>query len=293
MKIETVIYRNREGIEEDVNINDIGKRTDYEVVKRNLYCSYEGCLARIEYVPKGKKIAHFRTWPRDDHSQECENFFEREMKKALIKNSAVNSAKLTDSHIRGIVKDMKKVVNETPEEKELRLEKQRANYKRKKNSTIDISQNPVTSNVARPSTNNDAEYQATGTRAPSVRRRFDPSDVTEGDINNAVGLTGNVVAIQLFERRAIIVLKKRDSLFNVYLEEDFYSDSTLNLDTTLEALKRIKNEGTDFSFFGVGNIERRENGLCMLLSSQNHIYINGYKLEVFIYRHNNPRLFEF
>lgn len=290
MRIETAIYRNEEGKEESISLNEMIEREDYEVAKKNLYCAYAGCLARIEYVPKGQKVAFFRTWRKDDHLEDCESFFEREKRKAALKNSAVDSAKLTDAHVRDVLKNMNKTISETPEEREQRLEKQRANYKKKKNSTVDISQPPVTLNIARPSTDNEAEYQAEGTRAPSVRRRYSPEDITEGDIGTATGLTGNVVEMELFEKRSIIALKKRAGYLKIYLEEDFFSDASLNISRMLKTLKNIMQNKNDFSIYCVGNIERRGDELCMVVSSQNHIRIDKYSIESFIFMHNNPKL---
>lgn len=55
MKIESVIYKNGDGVVETIELNDIANRPDYEIVKKNWSCGFENCTSRIEYVPKGKK----------------------------------------------------------------------------------------------------------------------------------------------------------------------------------------------------------------------------------------------
>lgn len=104
------------------------------------------------------------------------------MKNTSIKNAAVNSAKFKESHIRDIIKSMYKNMNETVEEKELRLAKQRDKYKKKKNEIVDSTKEPIVSSVVRPSTSNDNQEQIGGKRAPNVRRRYNPSDLSENDI---------------------------------------------------------------------------------------------------------------
>lgn len=291
MRIDTVIYKNDKGIEEFINLSEITARDDYEVVKKNLHCAYEGCSARIEYVPKGLKVAFFRTWRNDDHSTECENFFEREKIKAALRNTASDTAKLTDTHIRDVLKGMNKSVKESAEEKELRLEKQREYASSRKNTTIDGSQEPISGNFARPTTDKEADYQAEGTRAPRVKRRYSPDDIIEADVGIATGIVGTVASMQLFEKRAIISLKKRSGQFNIYLEEDFFSDAALNIDITLELLKDTISNNNDYLFFCVGNIEKRDNRLCMIVNSQNHIQINDLSIASFVFRNSNPKLF--
>lgn len=281
MKIENAIYRNSEGIEELIELIDVANRSDYETVKKNLYCSFKNCSSRIEFVPQGKKIAHFKTWPRDNHSDECVNFFEREKREASSSKSRNSSAKLTESHVRDILKSMVKRVNETKEEKDLRLQRQREKAKNK-NTIVDDSQNVIKSNVARPSTSNDAEYQAEGTRAPSIRRRYSPEDITENDIESANGITGDIVKIELFEKRAIISLKKNQGNLNIYLEEDFYSDATLNINTTLAALSNILQKGNPLKLYCVGDVKKRGDEICVVVSNQKNITIFGYSMESFV-----------
>ncbi|MCT4799416.1 hypothetical protein ACFO4U_06825 [Exiguobacterium profundum] len=287
MRFETVVYKNSAGVKEVIELKDIAERPDYEVVKKNLYCGFDNCPSRIEYVPKGKKIAHFRTWPKDNHSEDCVNYFEREIKNASIKNSAINTAKLKDSHIRDILKTMHKNANETLEEKQLRLSKQRDKYKKKKNSTVDSSKVPIVENVVRPSTNNDEQYQIEGKRAPNVRRRYSPNDISESDIGNAIGIIGNMLDIQLFDKRCIFTLKGRNNRFNLYFEEEFYSSAALNIDTTLKSLKQILDRGTTISLACVGNVVKRRDEICMIVSNPNHIRVDNYTMEAYIYKSNN------
>ncbi|MGR5866394.1 hypothetical protein ACT7DZ_28515 [Bacillus cereus] len=62
-------------------------------------------------------------------------------------------------------------IDETEEEKKLRLEKQRARGKRKKvNQVTDESQNSELTDNTRPTTDNNATTTEEGKRAPSVKK---------------------------------------------------------------------------------------------------------------------------
>jgi len=289
VRIESAIYKNHEGIEQLINLNEIVSRPDYDVVRKNLHCAYPGCPARIEYVPKGLKIAFFRTWRNNDHSEDCEDYFVREKKKAALKNSATDTAKLTDTHIKDILKGMNKSINESLEQKELRLKKQREYANKKRNSTTDLNRDPTNMNIGRPTTDKEAEYQAEGTKAPRVRRRYNPNDINEADIGTATGIAGTIVRMQLFEKRSIIALKKNNGYFNIYLEEDFFSDAALNIDTILKVLKDTIQNNEDYTLLCVGNIENRDNSLCMVVNNQNHIRINAHSMGSFIFSTNNSK----
>jgi len=53
MPIYEAIYRSVDQ-EEMVTVNNIEQHANFIDVKNNLYCTYEGCTARLLYVPKGK-----------------------------------------------------------------------------------------------------------------------------------------------------------------------------------------------------------------------------------------------
>jgi len=208
--IELVLYKNRDEYEE-VTLDDIEKRSDFDIVKKNLYCAFEGCPAKIEYVPRGKRIAHFKTWPMSDHSTDCIDFFEREKQKAGKKSLASNSVGLSDKHINNVLRNLINTIEETEEEKQIRLEKQRSrNKNRKVNKVTDESQDSEPNNNIRPSTDNNADTVEEGRRAPSVKRRYNLSLLIEDDINTATALYEEVDSINIENNRVIFKLKRNN-----------------------------------------------------------------------------------
>lgn len=287
LTFDTVIYRNSEDEEELVNAEEIALRSDYEVIKKNLHCSFEGCTSRIKYVPKSKIKAFFSTWPNDNHTEECLNYFERERKNASTKKIASSSAKLEDKHISNILKDMFKINNETLEEKELRLKKQREKSKKNKTKIVDKTQEPNTTVYARPSTSNDAEFVASGTRAPNVKRRFNIFDLQENDIGKATALIERVSSIELSEKRGVIGLKNEDKEVNVYLEEEFFATGYTNIDTILKVVQEAFIDEEELTLGCVGDVVKRNGKLCLIVNGQTHLKINDKRIDKFAFNYRS------
>jgi hypothetical protein len=289
--IELVLYKNGEEYEE-VTLDDIENRSDFEIVKKNLFCAFEGCPAKIEYVPRGKRIAHFKTWPMSDHSTDCIDFFEREKQKAGKKSLANNSVGLSDNHINNVLRNLINTVDETEEEKQIRLEKQRArNKNRKINRLTDESKESEFTENFRPTTDNNADTTEEGKRAPSVKRRYNLSLLNEDDINTATALYEEVDSISIEANRVILKLKRNDKEANVYFEENFFSNSARNIDSMFKIVKNFIDDGNLVELYCVGNVERRNGNICLVINKQSHIRINKMTIERFTLFISNPILF--
>lgn len=288
--IELVLYKNGNEYEE-ITLEEIERRSDFDIVKKNLYCAFEGCDARIEYVPRGKRIAHFKTWPMSDHSTDCEDFFEREKQKAGKKSLASSSVSLTDKHINNVLRNLVNSIDETEEEKQVRLERQRARNKNKKiNKVTDNSQNSELTENIRPTTDNNADTTVEGKRAPSVKRRYNVSLLSEDDINTATALYEEVDSIFIEENRVIFKLRRNNNEANVYFEENFFNNSDRNIDSMFNTVKKFHDDGNSVELYCVGNVEKRNGNICLVINKQSHIRINKMTIERFTFVVNNPDL---
>lgn len=290
MSIEAVLYIN-DNYSEEVNLVEIVTRSDCEIVKKNLYCAFKDCECKMEYVPRGKKIAHFKTWPLRNHSTDCIDFFVREQKKKSQKSLATSSIRLTDKHISSVLKSLISSIDETVEEKELRLQKQRAKYKGKKSNIVDKTENPIESQNIIPTTDKDADILGEGTRAPSVKRRFSISFLSEEDIGTATALQEKIENITIDDNRVIVLLQKNELKTNVYFEESFFVNSARNIDTMFKVVEKVLKRGDLVTLSCVGNVERRAGEISLVVNGQNHIRINKKPIEVFTFNHANPNLF--
>jgi hypothetical protein len=288
MAIELVLYK-QGNISEEVTLEEIENRSDFDTVKKKLFCAYDGCNARIEYVPRGKRIAHFKTWPMSDHSSDCIDFFEREKQKIGRRNLATSSVGLTDKHINNVLKSLINNVDETEEERELRLQRQRARNNRK-NKTTDGSKNPEWGQNIKPTTDRDTETIEEGKRAPNVKKRHSISSLSEDDLGTATALHENIFSISIQENRVIFVLKKNEKETKVYFEESFFVNSVRNIDRMFDIVKGSLEEGNYLKLYCVGNVERRDGEICLIINSQNHFRINKMSIERFVFTTINPNL---
>lgn len=107
MPIYEAIYKSKNE-EELITVGNIEKHDRFIDVKNNLHCTYQGCTARLSYVPKGKVRAHFKTWPKQDHVQDCVDYFERVATANRQKSVATSTMALSEQHVKNVLNNLKK-----------------------------------------------------------------------------------------------------------------------------------------------------------------------------------------
>jgi hypothetical protein len=271
----------------EVTVEEIEKRDDFELVRKNLYCTFSGCEAKIEYVPKGKNRSHFKTWPREDHSKDCEDYFEREEKLKREKNSASINVSLTDKHISRVLRELYNEVNEDPEERKKRLDTQRRNRTNKKNSIVENKENFQSTQRTSATTfegedNSQGEY-----RAPSVRKKHNIHLISEDDIGYTRAVYGIVNKVELSTEKVSIELTFKNKKCNIHFEEAFFATSANNIINLFENLKTLVSKGLEIEFTGIGEIVRRDNSIDMIVFNQDHFKLNNNTIFVFSHLQSN------
>jgi hypothetical protein len=289
MAIDIVLYKDDKGNSEEVSIDGIERRADYASIKKKLYCAFEGCTAKMEYIPKGRRVAYFKTWPKNDHSPDCNDYFEREKKNKGRKTIANSSVGLTDKHINNVLKRLIKSVDETQEEKEKRLQRQRKK-KKKVTTTRGELQDIELIGGGRPTTDGEAEKVEEGKRAPSVRQRHSILSLSEVDIGTANGLFGSIFSIEIAEKRIVVTLKENDKKTKLYFEEAFFVKAARNILAMFKVVKKNLDNGDSIDLYCVGNVERRNGELCLVINAQSHLRINKLTIEMYVFKSSNPEL---
>ncbi|MCT1539731.1 MULTISPECIES: hypothetical protein [Lysinibacillus] len=287
MFIEKVYYKKNNGDVEEVNIDDIELREDFDIVKENIYCTYEECNCQMLYVPKGKRVAHFKTWPGENHSEECEAYFERIKERKPTRSLATSTARLTDEHIRNILREMGKTASETPEEREERLEKQRKKRK-KKNPVKNNNQTPNVDTNIIPVTDDSADILQLESRAPRVSRRYSVNNLIQDDVGTALALREEISEIEIINNNyAVFHLESENGkTAKVYLEEAFFATAPLNIHSWLKSLEKIIDSGANLTLSCVGNVIFRNNELALQIFSENHLRVGDKLLPAFIMQYN-------
>jgi hypothetical protein len=280
MAIYNAVFRNGD-IEEDILIDSIEKHGNFEVVRSNLYCSFEDCTAKLEYVPKGKHRAHFKTWPKQNHSIDCLDYFEREKKANREKNTATINVALSDQHIANILREIKrdlqkpKSVNSRPNEK-----------KKRKNTTVDTNKPRVIAVNVNPTTGDDAVAieNNPNKKAPSVRRR-NLQLLNQDDVGFTRSLYANITHVALDEKRAVFSISDGKKTCNIYFEESFFTSAPSNFMGRFISLKNIVATDSNILFIGVGQVEKRDEEIHMVINHHKHFSVGGSYISIFTDTH--------
>ncbi len=277
------IYRKDEH-EEQVTVNNIEQHENYIDVKSNLYCTYQGCNARLSYVPKGKVRAHFKTWPKDNHIKDCIDYFERVATANRQKFIATSTMALSDKHIKNVLDNLKR----KRKEQELGTNNNKPGTKRKPRPKVDPSsgENPTLNIV--PTTGPDADLVSgeDNIKEPPVRNRT-LINLTDDDLGVTRSVEGFIQSVETSDKRTVLELKDGKNFFRVYFEEFFFDGAPVNFSNFFESLKFLVQKDQGFLFSGVGLIERRNGNYAMVVNQSNHFYVDYLYLAVFIHSQSN------
>ncbi|MNJ44909.1 hypothetical protein D3C77_399820 [compost metagenome] len=284
MPIYDAIYRievNGEETEEPISINTIESHPEFYKVKNNIYCTYENCLAKLEYVPKGKKKAYFKTWPKQDHTTECSDYFEREKIARSTRNSATSTMALSDKHIADILNDIKRKRQNTDNNKTGGTGKKK---REKKNPRVD-SDLPEASVVnINPTTGGEADMKEgdSKTRAPSVRRRT-LLLLNEDDVGFTRALSDVYInSVEVAPNRVVIKAYNGSKSCDIYFEEFFFTSSPVNFINRFVELSNIVKSNKRLSFSCVGEVLKRDDAISMLVNKHSDFRVEDLYLSIFL-----------
>ncbi|MDK8182147.1 hypothetical protein [Paenibacillus sp. UMB4589-SE434] len=290
MSILNAIFR-YEGKEELINLEDISKREDYELVKENLFCSFEGCYCPLQYIAKGAISEYLKRRIGELHNESCTYFTLPNLTGHSRRIVGTSSSILRDDHVASILRGLYDVYTETTDEREVRLKRGRENARVRRNNKIDKSKSEKDVEevyVNKATTSSEGESLVEGERNPPVRRRYSLLDLSDIDIGQTEGIIGELVSIVNNEKRTILELTDRLNKITlyVYLEEVFFDNSPVNIDTSLKVLSEIVNKGKKIYVSCVGEVVYRDDKLGMLLLREKDLRINRVPVIIFIHQFN-------
>ncbi|EGG33772.1 hypothetical protein [Paenibacillus sp. HGF5] len=279
MSIYEAIYKSAE-TEEMVTVSNIEQHENFTEVKKNLYCSYDGCTARLSYVPKGKVRAHFKTWPKEDHIHDCVDYFERVATANKQKSVATSTMELSEKHVKNVLDNLKK----KRREQQLGNGKLKSSNKKKPRPTVDSNsgENTVLNIVPTTGPNADLASGENNVREPSVRNRS-LINLTDDDLGWVRSIEGYLQNVDVVDKRVVLELRNGNLTLKVYFEEFFFDNAPVNFRRYFEDLKNLVNGYKEYLFSGVGLIERRNEQYGMLINRGNDFYINDQYIAVFLH----------
>ena len=271
--------------EEAISINTIEDHPRFAEVRSNLYCAYQNCSVKLEYVPKGKYKAHFKTWPKNDHSADCLDYFEREKTARSTKSLATSTMALSDKHIANILNDVKR--------KRKNLDNnvltKSGSSKKKTRPRVDTAlpeNSPVNIN---PTTGGDADF-AEGDikiKAPSVRRRT-LLLLNDNDIGFTHCLWDVLIdSVEVSTEGVIINVYKGKHNCKIYFEEFFFTTAPVNFMDRFVELKNVVNKNKELFFSCVGEVIKRNDKIHMMVNKHSNFRVNDFPLTLFLHNYGN------
>lgn len=278
MSIYEAIYKSDEN-EEMVTVFNIEQHENFTDVKNNLYCTYHGCAARLSYVPKGKVRAYFKTWPKEDHIQDCVDYFDRVATANKQKSIATSTMELSEKHVKNVLDNLKKKRREEGAGKG----KPKSGNKKKPRPTVDPSSGENTALNIVPTTGPDADLTSgeNNVREPSVRNRS-LINLTDDDLGWTRSIESYIQNVEVGDNRVVLQLRDGNNTFGVYFEEFFFDNAPVNFRRYFQDLKILVDRDKEYLFSGVGLIERRNDQYCMLINRGNDFRVDDLYIAVFL-----------
>lgn len=283
MAVFEVIYRGPNG-DELITLDSIEGREDFEEVKYDIYCTTTGCDCRMEYVPRGIKVAYFKKWRGNNfqHSLDCPHYTEIETGNRPRRRLGMHSTRLRSEHKKGLLKDMYKKFIETDEEREQRKERERTGRRNRLNRRVEPRNTPLEEIVNRPTTDNQGEALIEGERNPPVPRSYSILHINREQLNSTLAVIDRIIEVENDfdnpnEKRSIITLTNSNNTltFKIMLEQVFFAQAPLNIDRMLEGLEARTIRGEVMFLSAVGQVVERNNEVCMVVFAEEDLNVNG------------------
>lgn len=284
-------YKEEDGeyFEELISVADIEKHPEFDKVRNHLFCTFENCECKLQYSSEGKKKAHFKTWPKKNHTKECIDYFEREEKARAERNSVTVNAELSDKRIANILNDIKRKRKEAENKGEPKANKPKTK-KEKKNPTVDPSLPTDTGNVViNPVVGGNTGLQESDVngKSKSVRKRT-LTLLNESDIGYTRALWDVTIdSVDVNEKRVVLKVSNRRKSCLIYLEEAFFVNSPVNFVDRLKGLSDVVNKDKSVYFSCVGSVEKREGEVCMIVDKHSSFRVEDVPLLNFLHNYNS------
>lgn len=285
MLIDKALFRIG-NVSEVVTLESIAQHEDYIVIKDNLYCLTPNCNCKLIYIPQGKKVAHLKKWKGYKHIEVCPYFIDTDQNGRPRRVLGTTVSRLRDEHISKIKKDVYDKLTESDEDRNARLVRQRVKARKRRNSIVETQErlelDDKVVNQATTSLNGDSLRE--GERNPPVKRRISILDFIFADIGTTVGTGGILTDIKINEKNAVMTIADLNKLstFNLFLEEVFYSNSGLDIDSMLKTLDSIHSSKEEIIVTAVGEVVFREGQFGMLVMKESDLDFNRVPLATFI-----------
>lgn len=221
-------------------VNQISDRSDFDEIKRDLKCATPDCPARICFV-SSDTLNFLRTYPKDDHSKECKDFFERELKKSKQEEVELLEARLTQKDYQDRNKTFFNKLYSTHENIERKgIDKRSKVTSSEKESepTLKIVVNPE--GTGKEISKELSESNNKNIVGPRIKNR-ELHHIAITDKDSIIKSNGYIQSITIeTDIRAVIEVKYKDQNAKYILSESFYNSGRVSAEIVNDYVHTLK-----------------------------------------------------
>ncbi|MCQ6264507.1 hypothetical protein M1K46_02350 [Fictibacillus sp. WQ 8-8] len=263
VSITSAIFR-KDGKEQELKVVEVDLKSYQSTYKNNLFCTTPDCNAKLAFVFRTAKPSYFRTWKKENHTEECLFHFERIAARLGVSAEQTISVVLSSERKKNALKEAYRLAKMSDEEKEKQKNKTKKPNK-KKPKTIGKKEVPAIKIVS----TNEEEDVVEGEkvkRGPNIlKRTADAFNVA--DIGKHRLLIGEIKDITFSEKSAFITTIWNRSEVLVKFEEVFFANSP-EYNGLFHNIERYINEYQNVILTAIGEVRRNRES-------------SGYELVVF------------
>ena len=251
VKIFDSIYVNN-GQKIVLELKDITPKGYTENYRRKLFCSTEGCNAKLSFVAKSGNRSYLRTWRYSLHSKHCLHFFDKEEGEISGKRPNVQIGVVYGDQMNRSQKEAFELEVLSEEERVKRLEdksRQRSNRNKRlrKRST---SEQLTIHMILDPSKLTED--------SPKLKARLYKRDVDtlkKNDLGQARTLIGRIQSVDYSEQNAIVRIFKNNTYMNVKFEKAFFASAPTYINL-FPYIQRFSEENDSAIFCATGEVRK-------------------------------------
>lgn len=258
MVIQKALYKKDDEIIE-VSIDDFKSQESQMRYKGNLFCPTSGCASKLIYVNRTLKPGYFKTFPRENHSSNCDFRFDRIFGRTGVNTENVINVELSKERKSRALKEAYQLSQLTPTQIEER--KNRGKNAQKKRPITERKKEMVGVNMV---TNTDEENESENSiRGNNILKRTIET-LQESDVTKHRLLIGIVESVSYGKENASLTLKEGSKSLQVKFEEAFFANSPA-YSGYFHFVDRLIEENENVVFSGIGQVRKSSDSLKELV----------------------------
>lgn len=269
LSILTALYKNGQEFTA-VSISDLKSHDNQIKYKGKLFCPTNGCTAKLVYVNRTLKPGYIKTFPREDHSSDCDYRFDRIIGRTGVNTENVINVELSKERKARALKEAYHLSQLTPEE--IQNKKTKRNNSKSKRTNTEKKVNSVAVNMV---TNTEESNETESTvRGNNILKRT-LETLQESDVSKHRLLVGNIVKVNFDKENATLFVEENKNSLQVKFEEVFFANSPAYLGF-FHLVNRLIEENKELVFAGIGQVRKNSSSeLELVIYNGEDFTLNG------------------